>query len=105
MVPVLGGEVKKGEQRFPVLGQTSDRLVVLGIVFVGEQTDRCLGRGAGRRAVNLAKIDLHVDHVGGFMNPTPLVSGARKDLLDRLPETERAVADREVGRNLEPIAA
>ena len=52
MVPVLGGEVKKGEQRFPVLGQTSDRLVVLGIVFVGEQTDRCLGRGAGRRAVN-----------------------------------------------------
>jgi hypothetical protein len=30
------------------------------------------------------------------------VSGARKDLLDRLPEAERAVADREVGRNLEP---
>ena len=108
MVPVLGGEVKKGEQRF--LGQTNDRLVVLGIVFVGEQTDRCLGRGAGRRAANLAKVDLHLDldlegdlveHVGGFMNPTPLVSGARKDLLDR-PEAERAVVDGEVARNLEP---
>ena len=36
------------------------------------------------------------------MNPTPLVSGARKDLLDGLPEPERAVADREVRRNLEP---
>ena len=36
------------------------------------------------------------------MNPTPLVSGARKDLLDRLPEAERAVADREVWCNLEP---
>jgi hypothetical protein len=36
------------------------------------------------------------------VNPTPLVSGARKDLLDRLPEAERAVADREVRRNLEP---
>ena len=32
MVPVLGGEVEEGEQRFPVLGQTGDRLVVLGIV-------------------------------------------------------------------------
>src|ERR1700726_3184064 len=33
---------------------------------------------------------------------TPLVPGARKDLLDRLPEAKRAVADREVWRNLEP---
>ena len=37
-----------------------------------------------------------------FCTLTPLVSGARKDLLDRLPEAERAVADREVRRNLEP---
>src|SRR5260370_31053105 len=36
------------------------------------------------------------------MNPTALVPGARKDLLDRLPEAERAVADREVRRDLEP---
>ena len=36
------------------------------------------------------------------MNPTPLVPGARKDLLDRLPEAKRAIADREVWRNLEP---
>src|ERR1700704_3774232 len=43
------------------------------------------------------------------MNPTPLVSGAGKDLLDCLPEAERAprfregrLADREIGRDLEP---
>ena len=30
------------------------------------------------------------------MNPTPLVPGARKDLLDRLLEAERAVADRDL---------
>src|ERR1700752_626909 len=36
------------------------------------------------------------------MNPTPLMPGARKALLDRLPEAERAVADCEVRRNLEP---
>src|ERR1700675_2416755 len=111
MVPVLGGKVEESEQRFPVLGQTGDRLVVLGVVFVGEHIDRRLGRGAGRRAVNLAKVDLHVDldresdlvqYVGGLVNPTPLVPGARKDLLDRLPEAERAVANRKVRRNLEP---
>ena len=44
MVPVLGGEVKKGEQRF--LGQTNDRLVVLGIVFVG---DRSIAASAAAR--------------------------------------------------------
>src|ERR1700730_9516480 len=111
MVPVLGGEVEESKQRFPVLCQTGDRLVVLGVIFVGEHIDRRLGRGAGRRAVNLAKVDLHVDlgregdlvhYVGGLVNPTPLMSGARINLLDSLPEAERAVADREVRRNLEP---
>jgi hypothetical protein len=83
---------------------------VLGIVFVSEHINCCLRRRAGRRGVNLAKIDLHVDldregdlvqYVGGLVNPTPLVSGARKDLHDRLPEAERAVADREVRRCFE----
>jgi hypothetical protein len=65
---------------------------------------------AGRRSVNLSKVCLHVDlnregdlvqQFGGLVNPTTLMLGAGKDLLDRLPETERAVADREVGRDLE----
>jgi hypothetical protein len=43
-----------------------------------------------------------VQHVGGLVNPTALVPGAREDLFDRLPEAERAVADREVRSNLEP---
>ena len=111
MIPVLGGEVEKGEQRFPILGQAGDRLVVLGVVFVGEHVDRCFGRRAGRRAVNLAKVGLHVDldregdlveHVGGLVNPAALVLGARKGLLDRLPEAERAIADGKVGRDFEP---
>src|SRR3954463_14547232 len=111
MVPVLGWEVEEGEQRFPILRQAGDRLVVLGAVFVGEHVDRGLGRRTGRRAVNLAKVGLHVElnrernlvqHVGGLVNPTALVPGAREDLFDRLPETERAVADREVRRNLKP---
>src|SRR6187402_2782317 len=111
MIPMLSREVEEGEQRFPVLRETSDRLVVLGAVFVGEHVDRDLGRRAGRRAVNLTKVCLHVDldrdgdlvqHVSGLVNPTALVPGARKDFLDRLPEAERAVADRKVRRDLKP---
>src|ERR1700737_465566 len=111
MVPVLGRENEEGEQRFPVLRQAGDRLVVLGAVLVGEHINGRLGCRAGRRTVNFTKVCLHVDldregnfvqHVGGLVNPTPLVPGTRKDLLDCLPEAERAVADREVGRDLEP---
>ena len=36
------------------------------------------------------------------MNPTPLVPGAGEDLIDGLPEAERAVADGEIRRDLEP---
>jgi hypothetical protein len=43
-----------------------------------------------------------VQDVGGLMNPTALVPTALEDLIDRLPEAERAVADREVRRDLEP---
>ena len=54
-------EVEEGEQRFPILRQAGDRLVVLGAVFVGEHVDRRLGRCTGRRAVNLAKVGFHID--------------------------------------------
>ena len=36
------------------------------------------------------------------MNPTALVPGSGKGFLDRPPEAERTVADREVRRDLEP---
>ena len=36
------------------------------------------------------------------MDPTPLMPGAGKDLLDCFPEAERPVADREVRGDLEP---
>src|SRR6266487_1853321 len=97
----------------PVLGQAGDRLLISGSIFVGEHVDCRLGRRSGRRAVNLTKVCLHVDldregdlvqHVGGLVHPTPLVPGAGKDLLDRLPEAERAVADGEVRRDLEPTS-
>src|SRR4029077_10176501 len=111
MFPVLGGEVEESEQSFSILRQTGDRLVVLVAVFVSEYVDRCLGSRTGRRTVNLTKGCLHVDldregdlvqHVGGLVNPTSLVPGGRRDLLDRLPKAECAVADREVRRDREP---
>ena len=52
--------------------------------------------------INLNREGDLVQHVGGFVNPTALVAGAWKDLLDRLPEAERAIPDGQVGRDLEP---
>src|SRR6266403_1353746 len=87
MVPVLGREVEEGEQSFSILGQAGDRLVVFGAVLVGEHINGRLGCRAGRRTINFTKVCLHVDlgregnfvqHVGGLVNPTPLVPGARK---------------------------
>src|SRR5512147_1610347 len=113
MVPVLGGKIEEGKQGLAILCQAGDRLVVLGAVFVGEPVDRCLGRRACWRAADLAEVRLHVDldresdlvqHVGGFVNPTALVPGAWKDLLDRLPEAEPAVADGQVRRDFEPTS-
>ena len=107
MVPVL---VEKGEQSFPVFRQAGDRFLVLGAVFVGEHVDRRFGRRAGWRAVDFTKVCFHVgldregdlvQHIGGLMDPTPLMPGAGKDLLDRFPEAERPVADRKVRGDLE----
>src|SRR5271166_5108496 len=104
MIPVLGREVEEGKQSFAVLCQAGDRLLVFGAVFVGEHVDGGLGGRTSRCSVNLSKVCLHVDldregdlvqHVGSLVNPTALVAGAGKDLLDRLPEAERAIADRE----------
>ena len=77
--PVLGGKVEEGEQSFPILGQTSDRLLVLGAVFVGEHVDRRLGRRAGWRAVDFdgsrrqIGLDLHVGEAApdGAREPVP----------------------------------
>src|SRR5450631_2510824 len=85
MIPVFGWEVEEGEQSLPVLCQAADRLVVLGAVFVGEHVDGSLSGRTGRRSINFAKVCLHVDldregdlveHVGGLVDPTPLVPGA-----------------------------
>ena len=78
--PSARREVEESEQRFPVLAQTGDRLV--------------------RRSVNLAKIDFHVDldregdlvqHVGGLVNPTPLVSGALQEISRKKPVLKNRV--------------
>jgi len=95
------------------LRQTGDRLFVLVALFC-PRTCRSTPRrprGLARRKsleglpdVGLDREGDFVQHVGGLMNPTPLVPGARKDFLDRLPEAERAVGDLERGRGLPVIS-
>src|SRR5450759_4265973 len=111
VIPVLGGEIVEGQHCFAILRQAFNCLVVLRPVFLGEDIDRHLGRSSVRRQVNLAQVLLHVcvyrqrdlvQHVRRLVHPTPLVPCSWKDLVDRLPEAERTVADGDFWGDLQP---
>ena len=106
MLPVLGGEVVEGEQRVAILGQALDRLVVFDAPGLDEGVERherillglghpdLLQRPLGFRLLALRQL---VQHIGGLVHPAALAAGLRPHFLDRLPEAERPVGDRELG--------
>src|ERR687893_252175 len=108
MVPVLGWEVVEGQQRVAVLEQAGDRLLVLGRVLLGEGGDRRLSSGAVGRLPDLAQVLLRrgldgfwqlVQDIDRLVHPAPMMPGGREDLLERLPEAERAVAGGQLRRD------
>ena len=111
MLPVLGGEVVEGEQRVAILDQALDRLVVFDAPGFDEGVERgerillglghpnLLQRPLGFRLLALGQL---VQDVGGLVHPAALAARLRPHFLDRLPEAERAVGDRELGRHRKP---
>src|SRR5690554_3111571 len=102
MVPMLGGEVEEGQQRLTLLRQAVDGLGIFGLIFVDEDGHRGLGGGPVWRVADFPEVSLHVglnrlrrlvEHVEDLVLPAALMTGRWKDLLERFPETERAVAD------------
>ena len=43
-----------------------------------------------------------VQHIGGLVHPATLAAGLRPNFLNRLPEAERAVGDRQLGTHRQP---
>src|SRR5258707_422537 len=111
MLPVLGREVVEGEQRVAILDQTLDRLVVFdapgldeGVegrkrILLGFGHPDFLQRPLGFRLLALRQF---VEDVGGFMHPAALAARLGPYLFERLPESKRAISDRELGANREP---
>ncbi len=111
MLPVLGREVVEGQQRIAILDQALDSLVVLDAPGFDEGVkgeERILpGLGHpdllqcpfGFRLLALRQL---VQDVGGLVDPAALAAGLRPHFLDRPPEAERAVGDREFGPDREP---
>src|SRR3954463_8096787 len=112
VLPVLGRHRVEGEQRLPVLGQAGHSLVVLGTVLGDEAVERGLRLLPVLGLVDGVQVLLGlalqgprqlVEHVRGFVHPTPLLPGLWPDLVQRLPEAERAVAGRQLGIDDQPV--
>jgi hypothetical protein len=63
--------------------------------YLSEKTDLLQG-ALGFRLLALRQL---VQHVGGLVYPESLAAGLGPHFLDRLPQAERAVGDRELGRH------
>ncbi len=108
---MLGGEFVERKHCVAIFRQALDRLVVLRSVFLGKDIDRHFGRSSVGRQIDLAQILLHaglyrhcgfVQDIRGFVHPAPLMSRGGKDLVERLPEAERAVTDGDFRGDLQP---
>ena len=102
MVPVISGKVEERQQRFAILDQAFDRLVVFRRVFLGECRDRRLRCCSIRRQPDFAqvfvRVGLHglwklVENVQRLVQPAALVTRRREGLVESFPEAERAIAD------------
>src|ERR1700704_5568920 len=111
MLPVLSREVVEGKQRVAILDQALDSLVVFDAPSFDEGVERgerillglgrpdLLERTLGLRLLALGQL---VQDIGGLAHPTALAACPRPHPLDRLPEAEGAVGDRELGSRRKP---
>src|SRR5262245_58349561 len=107
MLPVLGREVVEGEQHVAILDQALGRLVIFDAPGLDEGVEGrkrillvlghpdFLQRPLGFRLLALRQF---VEDVGGFVHPPALAARLGPDLFDRLPESKRAIGDRELAR-------
>ena len=111
VLPMLGGKVVERQQRFAILGQACSRLFVFDGVGLDEGVEGvvCVAPGLGHPDVlestlclRLLALGQLVQDVRGLVHPTALAARPGPHFLDRLPEAERAVGDREFRPHREP---
>ena len=107
---MLGGEVVEGEQRLLVLGQAANGFPVFRLVFGGEGVERLLRLLAALRHPDLVEVLLRVaspglgqlvQHVRRLVDPAALPAGLGEDLVQRLPEAQRTIPDRQLRGDFE----
>src|SRR3977135_2787574 len=109
MLPVLCREVVEGEQSIAVFGHAFDRLLVFYVVDFDEcvECDESILLGLGHPyllqfALGLSLLALRQLVIGGLVHPTALAARLWPNLLERLPEPECAVGNRELGTDHKP---
>src|SRR5580692_7824043 len=101
MLPVLSREVVEGKQRVAILDQALDSLVVFDAPSFDEGVERgeCILLGLGHPNLLERTLGLRLLALG---HPTALAARPRPHLLDRLPEADGTVGDRELGSHRKP---
>src|ERR1700675_433603 len=111
MLPMLCREVVEGEQSIAVFGQAFDRLLVFNVVDFDERVecDESILLGPGHPdllqcALGLCLLALRqlVQNICGLVHPTALAARLWPNLLERLPEPECTVGNRELGSDRKP---
>ena len=106
MLPVLCREVVEGEQSIAIFDQAFDRLLVFDGVDFDEcvECDESILLGLGHPdllqcALGLCLLALRqlVQNIGGLVHPTALAAGLWPNFLERLPEPECTIGNRELG--------
>jgi hypothetical protein len=108
--PVLGWKVVKSRQCLPVFHQRLYRFRILRFVVDDEAVKRTMRVFPASRhpdvlkcgfGLGLLTLGQLVQHVGRLVNPAALPSGMAKYLRQRFPETQGAIADRQLRINLQ----
>ena len=110
---MLGREIVERQQVGAVFGQAFDSPVVFHAISLDEEIEGGVGFGFGlghpdilqmRLGFRLHGLGQRIEHVRCLVDPAALHPGLAVNLMERGPEAHGAIADGQLGRDLQPPA-
>ena len=104
VLPMLSRKIIEGQEHVAIFGQLANSLVVFHAVGCGKEIEgnlcvhACLSLpDAVQMAFVLDRLRHRVEHIASFVEPATLFLRGTKDLAQRMPEPQSAIANGEIG--------